>query len=211
MDVTLENSNIKDQIRNLQQTYTASMDKLREKQRQLDAAQVENKLLKMKVSTGAWISCSPFPPLASSSSLSFHHQLSHSDFSILFSVGFWCPSVANHAGSDLTALRGFLCSELSVQIGGTPIHTPLGSPASIPVASAAKTSSWHCPYVLREPLGCLQVWGLRSFSVGDFSSGPVVKNLPAKCMGHGFDPWSGKIPHATRQLSLCTVTTESSL
>ena len=62
MDVTLENSNIKDQIRNLQQTYTASMDKLREKQRQLDAAQVENKLLKMKVNTGAWICCSPLPP-----------------------------------------------------------------------------------------------------------------------------------------------------
>lgn len=121
VDVTLENSNIKDQIRNLQQTYTASMDKLREKQRQLDAAQVENKLLKIKVDTGAWISCSPFPPpLPSSSSLSFHHQLSHSDFSILFSVGFRRPSVANPAGSDLTALRGFLCSELSVQIGGTP-------------------------------------------------------------------------------------------
>uniref|UniRef100_A0A8C6S5J3 Myocardial zonula adherens protein n=1 Tax=Nannospalax galili TaxID=1026970 RepID=A0A8C6S5J3_NANGA len=49
VDVTLENSNIKDQIRNLQQTYEASMDKLREKQRQLEAAQVENQLLKMKV------------------------------------------------------------------------------------------------------------------------------------------------------------------
>lgn len=49
MDVTLENSNIKDQIRNLQQTYEVSMDKLREKQRQLEAAQVENQLLKMKV------------------------------------------------------------------------------------------------------------------------------------------------------------------
>ncbi|XP_042797847.1 myocardial zonula adherens protein isoform X1 [Panthera leo] len=49
VDVTLENSNIKDQIRNLQQTYEASMDKLREKQRQLEAAQVENQLLKIKV------------------------------------------------------------------------------------------------------------------------------------------------------------------
>ncbi|XP_006141846.1 myocardial zonula adherens protein isoform X2 [Tupaia chinensis] len=49
VDVTLENSNIKDQIRNLQQTYEASMDKLREKQKQLEAAQVENQLLKMKV------------------------------------------------------------------------------------------------------------------------------------------------------------------
>ncbi|XP_055986744.1 myocardial zonula adherens protein [Sorex fumeus] len=49
VDVTLANSDIKDQIRNLQQTYEASMDKLREKQRQLDVAQVENQLLKMKV------------------------------------------------------------------------------------------------------------------------------------------------------------------
>uniref|UniRef100_A0A5F4W8A8 Cingulin like 1 n=1 Tax=Callithrix jacchus TaxID=9483 RepID=A0A5F4W8A8_CALJA len=49
VDVTLENSNIKDQIRNLQQTYEASMDKLREQQRQLEVAQVENQLLKMKV------------------------------------------------------------------------------------------------------------------------------------------------------------------
>ena len=45
----MENSNIKDQIRHLQQTYEASMDKLREKQRQLEAAQMENQLLKMKV------------------------------------------------------------------------------------------------------------------------------------------------------------------
>ena len=29
-----------------------------------------------------------------------------------------------------------------------------------------------------------------------------------QCRGHGFDPWSGKIPHATRQLSLCATTTE---
>ena len=29
--------------------------------------------------------------------------------------------------------------------------------------------------------------------------------------GHGFDPWSGKIPHATEQLSLYTTTTESGL
>ncbi|KAG8505278.1 Myocardial zonula adherens protein, partial [Galemys pyrenaicus] len=49
VDVTLENSSIKDQIRNLQQTYEASMDKLQEKQRQLEVAQVENQLLKMKV------------------------------------------------------------------------------------------------------------------------------------------------------------------
>uniref|UniRef100_A0ABI7Y1W2 Myocardial zonula adherens protein n=1 Tax=Felis catus TaxID=9685 RepID=A0ABI7Y1W2_FELCA len=55
VDVTLENSTIKDQIRNLQQTYEASMDKLREKQRQLEAAQVENQLLKMKEETNSFL------------------------------------------------------------------------------------------------------------------------------------------------------------
>ena len=29
--------------------------------------------------------------------------------------------------------------------------------------------------------------------------------------GHGFQPWSGKIPHAGEQLSLCATTTEPAL
>ena len=37
----------------------------------------------------------------------------------------------------------------------------------------------------------------------------VVKN-PIAChySGHGFEPWSGKIPHAMEQLSPCATTTE---
>ena len=35
----------------------------------------------------------------------------------------------------------------------------------------------------------------------DFPGGAVVKNPPANAAGHGFDPWSRKIPHATEQLS----------
>ena len=42
----------------------------------------------------------------------------------------------------------------------------------------------------------------------DFPVGPVVKNLPAKCRGHGFDPWSRKIPHALGQLSPSAPVTE---
>ena len=30
-----------------------------------------------------------------------------------------------------------------------------------------------------------------------------------QCRGHGFDPWSGKIPHAEAWLSLCATTTEA--
>ena len=42
----------------------------------------------------------------------------------------------------------------------------------------------------------------------DFPGGPVVKNPPANA---GFGSWSGKIPHAAEQLSLCATTTEPAL
>ena len=32
-----------------------------------------------------------------------------------------------------------------------------------------------------------------------------------QCRGHGFEPWSRKIPHATEQLSPCATTTEPAL
>ena len=32
-----------------------------------------------------------------------------------------------------------------------------------------------------------------------------------QCRGHGFKPWSGKIPHAAEQLSSCATTTEPAL
>ena len=44
----------------------------------------------------------------------------------------------------------------------------------------------------------------------DFPGGSMVKNLP-ECRGHGFHPWSRKIPHAAEQLSLCATTTEPAL
>ena len=39
----------------------------------------------------------------------------------------------------------------------------------------------------------------------------MVKNLPANAGDTGFNPWSGKIPHATEQLSPCATTTEPAL
>ena len=41
-----------------------------------------------------------------------------------------------------------------------------------------------------------------------FPCGAVVGNLPPNSRGHGFNPWSRKIPHAAEQLSQCTTTTE---
>ena len=49
---------------------------------------------------------------------------------------------------------------------------------------------------------------IKSFVKTDFPAGAVVTNPPANCRGHGFEPWSGEIPHGTEQLSRCTTTTE---
>lgn len=95
MEVTLENSNIKDEIRNLQQTYEASVQQLREKQRQLEAAQVENQLLKMKVSgkPRSPPSCLLPPPAPSS------HGGSATSFRFPFIV--YLPLVADLRGCGL--------------------------------------------------------------------------------------------------------------
>ena len=49
---------------------------------------------------------------------------------------------------------------------------------------------------------------VESVKVQDFPGTPVVKTPSFHCRGHGFDPWSGKIPHAVEQLSPCATTTE---
>ena len=33
-----------------------------------------------------------------------------------------------------------------------------------------------------------------------FPVGAVVEKSACQCRGHGFEPWSGKIPHAAEQL-----------
>ena len=41
-----------------------------------------------------------------------------------------------------------------------------------------------------------------------FPGGAVVENLPANAGHHGFEPWSGKIPHAAEQLGPWATATE---
>ena len=48
---------------------------------------------------------------------------------------------------------------------------------------------------------------LLSLHLSNFPSGPVVKNPSANA--DGLSPWSGKIPHAAEQLSLCVTTTKA--
>ena len=52
----------------------------------------------------------------------------------------------------------------------------------------------------------------------ELSSTSSIQGLPwwysgwestCQCREYGFDPWSGKIPHASKQLSLCTTATEA--
>ena len=47
-----------------------------------------------------------------------------------------------------------------------------------------------------------QTYTILKHSNQDFSAGPC------QCREHGFDPWSGEIPHASGQPSLCATTTK---
>ncbi|XP_063782235.1 myocardial zonula adherens protein isoform X1 [Pseudophryne corroboree] len=49
VDMTLENCNIRDEVKNLQNSYNESLDKLKEKQHLLESSQAENQLLKVKI------------------------------------------------------------------------------------------------------------------------------------------------------------------
>ena len=48
-----------------------------------------------------------------------------------------------------------------------------------------------------------------NYSIMDFPGGIVDQNLALPTQG--FNPWSGKISHAMRQLSLSTATAEASV
>ena len=49
-----------------------------------------------------------------------------------------------------------------------------------------------CSKVIKQGIYCLEIKKKL-----DFPGGPAVKNQPANASrGHGFDPWSAKIPHA---------------
>ena len=67
----------------------------------------------------------------------------------------------------------------------------------------------HLFYVSNWKRGCLlrvsfkKTWGLPWWRSGYESS--------CQRRGHGFEPWSRKIPHAAEQLSPCTTTTEPAL
>ena len=58
-------------------------------------------------------------------------------------------------------------------------------------------SMWCLEAIRSTPLGL--VWWSR------------VKRLPANARGHGFGPWSWKVPHATEHVSVSAKTTNSGL
>ena len=64
-----------------------------------------------------------------------------------------------------------------------------------------------CIYLIYMPYKWMDQSFLKSCIWG-FPGGTLVENLPAQCRGHGFEPWSGKIPHAAEQLGPWATTTE---
>ena len=101
-----------------------------------------------------------------------------------------------------------------------------GARDACPSTSLGSALPWSCPLLhpslsFSSPTGCsapnlrlssggvvCQTTALKDSTEG-FPGGSLVKNPGAcQCMRRGFDPWSGKIPHSTEQLSSCTTTIE---
>ena len=52
---------------------------------------------------------------------------------------------------------------------------------------------------------------IKSLGFGGFPGASSGKESTCQCQGHGFNPWSGMMPHAREQVSLGTTTTEPAL
>ena len=72
-----------------------------------------------------------------------------------------------------------------------------------PGEAACDCSNWWVQLIDPRPLKSVN----RSMILG-LSCWLSGKECTCQCWRHRFDPWSGKIPHAAEQLSLCTTTTE---
>ena len=74
----------------------------------------------------------------------------------------------------------------------------LSSSSSISTVQASGRPSWH-----------IQVPGLINFWERGLPWWYSGWESACQCRGHGFAPWSGRIPHAAEQLSPCATTTEA--
>ena len=57
--------------------------------------------------------------------------------------------------------------------------------------------------------GLGQSWCLRNAASGGLPWWLTGKEPACRCRRHRFDPWLGKIPYASEQVSLCTTTNEA--
>ena len=82
--------------------------------------------------------------------------------------------------------------------GGAVMQHPYTSACKIPAPAVQGITRKQCPDITKYPL----LSKITRFE--GFPGAPVVRNPPCHAGGHGFGPWSWKIPHATGQLNLPT-------
>ena len=84
--------------------------------------------------------------------------------------------------------------------GGAVMQHPYTSACKIPAPTVQGITRKQCPDITKYPLPS------KITPFEGFPGALVVRNPPCHVGGHGFGPWSWKIPHATGQLSLPTGT-----
>ena len=111
---------------------------------------------------------------------------------------------ANTAFSQVCFLCTWSSSESATLMAtgaGAQLSSPLNTdPGALQCRSTPPASDLHKPSQVRRGNQKEGTRGLAWWHSGKESS--------CKCSGHRFDPWSGKIPHASEQLSPCATTTE---
>ena len=79
------------------------------------------------------------------------------------------------------------------------------------VHNSKLSTQWIKEYIKRETKKCLETKKEWNHSITKLMGLPWWHSgweSACQCRGHGFEPWSGKIPHATEQLGLWATITE---
>ena len=139
----------------------------------------------------------------------------------------FCPSCPCwHRGASWLCPRRGLCpmrelcpkSRVGAQGGEDGIlEAGLRTPWSSAKKAAVTLGRFaECVNAKSSPTGwasVLRVSNRSESKAGDLGASLVAQwlRIACQCRGHGFEPWSGKIPHVAEQLSPCATTTEPAL
>ena len=137
------------------------------------------------------------------------YQISHGRAGALISPGNWDGGIWTILGTSGT-----------LNIQPTEDHLEKSVPAISKNSSEESLPRWNESPPFHPPLTSSLYWYIRERSQQDprgqlqsqsqksLRGFPGGREFASQCRWHGFDPWSGRVPHGKEQLSQCLPTTK---